>query len=223
MRGMEGGMIGDVVRRLADMVDEEAAKACEACRKDMAGRLMPEGMEWLVDVWPRFEDGEPVRFLDDFERYGEENGVSAVTMYADGSFTLNCRAYSKGERVNRPAPKALDAEGNRIEPAMDVWWVCEDDERGVLAEKLHVESIGEDGLVECSPYNGGTWVYLEPSELYVNRPVLAADGKPLEVGQTVWRDDGERLEVLYLRPDGLVDCCGEIERPERLTHERPES
>lgn len=27
------------------MVDEEAAKACEACRKDMAGRLMPEGME----------------------------------------------------------------------------------------------------------------------------------------------------------------------------------
>lgn len=133
--------------RLRELADE--AEAMEA-------RLMPEGMEWLVDVWPRFEDGEPVRFLDDFERYGEENGVSAVTMYADGSFTLNCHAYSKGERVKRPA-------------------------------------------------------------------VFAADGEPLEAGQTVWRDDGERLEVLYLRPDGLVDCCGEIERPERLTHERPES
>lgn len=104
---MEGGMIGDVVRRLADMVDEEAAKACEACRKDMAGRLMPEGMEWLVDVWPRFEDGEPVRFLDDFERYGEENGVSAVTMYADGSFTLNCRAYRC-----RPRPRG-GGQGDR--------------------------------------------------------------------------------------------------------------
>lgn len=56
----------------------------------------------------------------------------------------------------------------------------------------------------------------------VKRPsVLAADGEPLEVGQTVWRDDGEELEVLYLRPDGLVDCCGQIERPESLTHQRP--
>ena len=81
---------------------------------EMRPRLMPEGMEWLVEAWPRFEDDSPVRLLDDFERYGEESGVSAVTMYVDGSFALNCRAYSKGERVNRPAPKVLDADGEEI-------------------------------------------------------------------------------------------------------------
>lgn len=80
----------------------------------------------------------------------------------------------------------LDADGNRIEPAMDVWWVCEGDERGVHAEKLHVESIGEDGLVTCDPFNGGTWVELEPFELYVHKPVLGADGVPIHEGDTVW-------------------------------------
>ena len=63
----------------------------------MRPRLMPEGMEWLVEAWPRFEDGWPVRFLDDFERNGYETGVTVVTMYSDGSFALNFRAYSKGE------------------------------------------------------------------------------------------------------------------------------
>lgn len=76
----------------------------------MRPRLMPEGFEWLVEAWPRFEDDAPVRLLDDFERYGEENVVSAVTTYQDGSFALNFRAYSKGERVKRPAPKVIGAD-----------------------------------------------------------------------------------------------------------------
>ena len=93
--------------------EEDMADRDEVERRLLA-RLMPEGMEWLVEAWPRFEDDGPVRLLDDFERYGEENGVSIVTMYQDGSFALNCRAYSKGERVNRPAPKVLDADGVEI-------------------------------------------------------------------------------------------------------------
>ena len=68
-------------------------------------RLMPEGYEW-----PRYKSGEPVQFGDDFERYGDENVVSTVTMYQDGSFTLNFCAYSKGERVNRAAVPAGDGK-----------------------------------------------------------------------------------------------------------------
>lgn len=121
----------------------------------------------------------------------------------------------------------LDAEGNRIEPAMDVWWVCEGDERGIHAEKLHVESIGEDGFVTCNPFNYGTWVELEPSELYVYKPVLAADGKPLREGETVWRfknGDGP-YHVQEIR-DGVSVCVEETScefMPKKLTHERPES
>lgn len=128
----------------------------------------------------------------------------------------------------------LDAEGNRIEPAMDVWWVCEGDERGIHAEKLHVESIGEDGFVTCNPFNYGTWVELEPSELYVHKPVLAADGKPLREGETVYKVGGDGTAYVF---DGMSDnidglamlhhdgkpYIGTGLRVDQLTHERPDS
>lgn len=192
-------------------------------------RLVPRGMEWLVEAWPRFEDGEPVRFLDDFERYGDENGVSVVTVYADGSFALNFRAYSKGERVNRPAPKVLDADGVKICEKCDVWWICEGDERGVHAERLRIETICPNGLIECSPYNGGTWVYLEPSELYVNKPVPASDGRPLREGETVYLTDSPTAFVvddIMTREDGATVVHlngGAWHLPQDLTHELPDS
>ena len=90
----------------------------------------------------------------------------------------------------------LDADGNRIEPPMDVWWVCEGDEFGIHAERLHVDGIDGDGMVECRPFNGGTSVVLEPSELYVKRPALDADGVPIKKGDTVFRaSDGREFEV----------------------------
>ena len=120
--------------------EEDMADRDEVGRRLLA-RLMPEGMEWLVEAWPRFEDSRPVRFSDDFERYGEENGVSAVTMYKDGSFALNFRAYSKGERVNRPAPKVYDADGAEIRAKETVF----DKNAG---EELIVTGF-EDGRVWC--------------------------------------------------------------------------
>ena len=132
----------------------------------------------------------------------------------------------------------LDADGNRIEPAMDVWWVCEGDERGIHAEKLHVESIGQDGFVTCDPYNGGTWVELDSSELYVNRPVLDAEGVRIKVGDAVYtngnvRGDGTEWHVVRISPelshgvhavraDGRPEGARDL-KPEWVTHERPDS
>ena len=223
-----GGELADV----ADEIERELSEELRRTIADMSPRLMPEGMEWLVEAWPRFEDSRPVRFSDDFERYGEENGVSAVTMYKDGSFALNFRAYSKGERVNRPAPKVYDADGAEVREKCDVWWICEGDERGLHAERLRVETILPDGLVECSPYNGGTWVSLEPSELYVNKPVPAFDGKPLREGETVWNVKTGREYVVVEPSYGKTvvvrlakydDAEGEQYAPDQLTHERPDT
>ena len=139
----------------------------------------------------------------------------------------------------------LDAEGNLIEPAMDVWWICDGDERGIHAEKLHVESIGDDGIVTCSPFNSGTWVELESSELYVNRPVLDADGVPIHEGDTVYLlpggycgdyplyyyRGGDEMVVKKLDPDheleGVLKCAGDgkcscFPLPSQLTHTKPE-
>lgn len=123
----------------------------------------------------------------------------------------------------------LDADGNRIEPAMDVWWICEDDDRGVRAKKLHVESIGEDGFVTCSPFNRGTWVELDSTELHVNKPFLAADGKPLREGETVYKLDDCRPYTLkrFVGDHAYINAGGSSfdiwTFPWALTHEKPDS
>ena len=194
---------------------------------EMRPRLMPEGMEWLVEAWPRFEDGEPVRLLDDFERYGEENGVSAVTMYADGSFALNCRAYSKGERVNRPAPKVLDADGAEIRVG-DTVWTTRDLSKFIVTNPnngmfLSVSCKGEDGEDYCC----------YPTDLTHRAPVLAGDGKPLREGEHVWHvETGTELVVKELPKPGAYQAVVVFAPPashltsfdpDQLTHERPDS
>ena len=101
-----GACEAKALRRLAGMVDEEAAKACEACRKDMAGRLMPEGLSW-----PRFDDGERVRIGHGWERYGDNDVVLQVCV-GEGGFSLHGELidgyYDRGEPLKRPAPEPPD-------------------------------------------------------------------------------------------------------------------
>ena len=98
----------------------------------LRARLMPEGMEW-----PRFEDGEPVRFGDAFaDHAGTERKVSAVTLYGDSSFDLvdtrNGRtAYGVCERVRRPEPPATPSQECRDGDVPDSWERLEEDARDV--------------------------------------------------------------------------------------------
>ena len=90
---------------------------------EMVKRLMPEGMEW-----PRFEDGEPVKF-----------GGTAPTN-AGGTFTVGVIAFEDGrvsisdsegddwriqmrpdQRVKRPGPKVLAGDGEPLEAGQTVW------------------------------------------------------------------------------------------------------
>lgn len=103
-------------------IDCKHEKTCRDCIVKMmtaiadridAERALPEGMEW-----PRFEDGGLVRIGDELEFEGKTMLVCDATFYAD-DWALWCdredmsgRLYGKyGERVKRPAPKVLDADG----------------------------------------------------------------------------------------------------------------
>lgn len=155
-------------------------------------------------------------------------------------------AWTTPNRLTHQRP-VLDADGNCIETGMDVWWVCDGDERGIHAEKLHVDGIDDDGEAECSPYGGGTSVVLKPSELHVNKPVLDADGVQIKKGDTVyllpgkWCDvypccgfhGGEELEVRETYTtrykSGVILCWSRRDhsmicypQPSHLTHAKPE-
>ena len=151
---------------------------------EMRPRLMPEGMEWLVEAWPRFEDDGPVRFLDDFERCGDENGIAVVTMYSDGSFALNFRAYSKGERVRRPA--ILAADGEKLEAGQTVWHVDTGHEYVVVEP-----SYGKTVVVRLAKYDDAESEQHAPDKLTHERP-----------------DSWERWRKDFLLP--TVDYCMEV-------------
>ena len=199
---------------------------------ELSKRLMPEGMEWLIEAWPRFEDGEPVRFSDDFERYGEESVVSFATMYSDGSFALNFRAYSKGEHVNRPAPKVLDADGVEIRVGDTVYFVDARTFDHEYNEYVVTNIRTKPGLTPIevkNSHNGYNYGYPED---FTHR-VLAADGLPLREGEKPYRvDNGKQVEIRRIDPSNGESCVfvgvdgrsyGYWLLPDQLTHERPES
>ena len=207
-----------------DLLPEEDREAIEWVREhgglaEVEKRLMPEGIEW-----PRFEDSEPVRIGDDFERDGDENGVSTVTVYLDGSFALNFRAYSRGERVKRPAPKVLDADGVEVEVGDDLYTV-----EGML--KFHVSAIDKKSGRIATEAMSALDKWADP-KMYTHRaPVLAADGRPLREGETVWGVDGggpyvveeplNKNGLTVLEADGVSRAFSRF--PDHLTHERPDS
>lgn len=200
-------------------------------------RLMPEGMEWL-----RYDTGEPVPL-------GSEVTVSVHDEDGDFDRTLAIRSIkykengvllegtknemvilSHGERVRRPAPKVLDADGVEVEVGDDLYSV----EGGLKFHVSHVDrangKIATDAMFAIDKW-------ADPSLLTHRAPVLAADGKPLREGETVWdkgTGDEYRMQRVHKPTDGwmtdgrvLVMKKGspfdEWVDPDKLTHEAPDS
>lgn len=101
-----------------DEIDRaKSGKYCEVA-ESLAKRLMPPDMEW-----PRFEDGELVKFGDEFVKEGKTYRIDGVQLYEDGHFALYvitgpCSAYvpkfDHGERVERrPVPEVRERPRRR--------------------------------------------------------------------------------------------------------------
>lgn len=118
----------DMFERIADRIDAE--------------RALHEGVEW-----PRFEDGGLVRIGDDVEYKGETMRVYLATFDADG-WSLWCSregidgrlSGSYDERVKRPAPKVLDADGVPIKVGDTVY--CDDDPEPWQVDLIYAGSMG---------------------------------------------------------------------------------
>ena len=207
--------------------EEDMADRDEVERRLLA-RLMPEGYEW-----PRYESGEPLRYEDRYVYDGREREVWHVDFDSCGKPTIlnkdGTRCHpDKGERVVRSAPKVLDSDGVEIREGDTVWHV----ETGEQCKVVEVDSrsVSVDFRVDGdgTKHTGS----ILPANLTHRSPVLAADGRPLREGETVWHKSGFACGVVetidagslmhttrYRGDDGSVyrDAAKD------LVHKRPDS
>ena len=181
----------DVSMSAYDLLPEDEREAI-AWVRDHGGldavkkRTMPEDMSW-----PFYEDGEPVRLGEHWQQDGYDwsiTSIDSIEFAEDGVRFENEYAdafYRYGERVERPEPKVLDADGAEIRAKETVF----DKNTG---EELIVTGF-EDGRVWCEhrmtdadalPVRG-MW---SPDQLTHERPVA---------------DTWERIEE-----DAEKDPCG---------------
>ena len=269
--------------RVRERANDELNEELNAMRP----RLMPEGMEW-----PRYESGELMqpndKLLDNdgdwFKAVVFEftcDWWSVRGYQTEGFGDLNDETRRKlegmayGTCVKRPEPKVLDADGEEIRAGEMLFHVMSGD--GVTARQLmppdkfedtefirhfaseythrapvlaadgkplregetvwHVKtgreyvvvepSYGKTVVVRLAKYDDAEGEQHAPDQLTHERPVLDADGRPLREGETVYLQDGESFTVDFIRSDGNVAVrelsSGMYLRPERLTHERPDS
>lgn len=201
------------------------------------------GLE-ILNSWPRYEDGELVPIGGEFMGKDGKTYTAKQIQFIGKCFSLFDFCDRKpqfsgfyGERVKRPAPKVLDADGVEIRMGETVYLLPGDwcDKFPCLGyhggEELAVFSLHAnhvEGGIGCRDTRRpkGT-CYPQPSQLTHRAPVLAADGEPLLDGDEVWRvkGGGGPYHVQEVR-DGVSVCVGETHcefRPDELTHERPDS
>ena len=226
-----------------DLLPDEDCKAIAWVREHggleaVEKRLMPEGMEW-----PRFDDDAPIKFGDEFadglgntrkcqsvELLGGDDGVCDAAIRwgeHDDEFLLVC--VWQGEHVKRPAPKVLDADGAEIKRGDTVWPTENPKDGYVLGGEVLTMARADGGRIRVDflDESGNISTYYA-SELTHRAPVLAADGKPLRVGETVWDiETGEEFHVTGF-DDGYVitdsKTFGDTPMtPSALTHEQPDT
>lgn len=174
---------------IADRIERE--------REELDKRLMPEGMEW-----PRFEDGEKVKFGDEFAWGIRKRKCTATKLGSEGFALLDksignsaWHGYSYTERVKRPEPEVLAADGLPIREGETVYSIHD-------GKRATVKSLfGNIGLQMES--DDGDCFETAPLNLTHERPVLGADGLPIKVGETVWYDGAEYVvDRVYTASDG---------------------
>ena len=91
----------------------------------MNGELAERERE-ILDMWPRYEDGEYLWFGDAYvDTDGDANEVQAVELSEACADLVGLEGFhtgfKPGERVKRPAPEVLDADGVEIKVGDTAW------------------------------------------------------------------------------------------------------
>ena len=125
----------------------------------------------ILDMWPKFEDGSYVMYEDEFEFGGDAKTAYGFNFGIGGRVSICSDKGShvrlpNSERVKRPAPKVLDADGMEIKVGDTVWFRSLS--TGALMRKATVTGFGEhslDGpLATLKDEAGRTW-HIDPKKV----------------------------------------------------------
>ena len=215
--------------------------------EEVKAHMMPEGMEWLLDVWPKWSNGEYCKFGDWWksEKYGESKPqqLRKLSIYSpeqlrewgqdDGDhfgyewdFVRPSDPKDRMDKAEPPAPKVLDADGVEIRVGDEVFVIA----TGKTHHVTVIDHIGKRFKSMEQMGDDATW--LDPVCFTHRAPVLAADGRPLREGETVWHksglasgvvvsiDAGSLMHTVRYRDESGVEYR---DAAKDLTHERPDS
>lgn len=107
---------------------EKSRSVCERIHAEHARHELSEKERLVLDMWPRYEDGEPVMIGDEaISNRGDRFRANRI-LFTVGCCALNddpsighYKNVSGGKRVQRPARGALDADGVEIKVGDTVW------------------------------------------------------------------------------------------------------
>lgn len=178
------------IRDFANQIDEEIEMARMDARNvsfwtGLDARIVlldyPLRKNETLDTWlqrcfiqrPLDEYGEPVQFGDDAgDDAGDEvRGIEKLIFLRSGCCQIQdadghmCNVFP-GERVKRPAPEVLGADGKPIVAGETVYPISGD----WIGDPLEVESIDRDGSVRVSLSEGKGWTNYLADRLTHNTP-----------------------------------------------------
>lgn len=140
-----GELIAELEKQVADL------------RAELANAEVPSEREReILDMWPKFEDGEPVMIGDEVNCLGGEIVEVYITEneVAIWNSCANHMHLRPGERVKHLAPKVIDADGVEIKVG-DTVWHRSGSSHGV------VTSIDEDSLMGTVRYVNGNMEFVD--------------------------------------------------------------
>ena len=169
--------------------ERKSRSVCAAMAEaaDTGKRVLTEREREILDMWPKFEDGEPVMAGD--EATSNKNQCFTVKRieFRRGKWMLNDSVTDghylngkSGERVERPAPKVLDADGVEIKVGDRVYSIGN-------GNSYIVRSVNGSGAIEFEGFDDKGW---SPKYFTHMQPTIDADGVLIKVGDTVWHHSG---------------------------------
>ena len=121
---------------------------------------------------PRFEDGEPVQFRDEFsDRNNERDFIRGIAVYDDGLYVLVGKDDVKecvpsGDRVKRQEPEVMDYDGVPIHVGDTVYFVGDSEYFDVLG----IEIDGDEPVHIGRNDGTSTDAWASPSDLTHKQP-----------------------------------------------------